>query len=158
MMGRHPGKPRLHRERGRRIFACRFTVDGRRYTLSTGETDEQKAMLVATRLFHETAATGGRATPARRLRRVIQPWPLLGGIYFARVGEHVKIGVATSIRNRLATLQTSSPQPIELVGVMPGTQKDETRLHKQWAAAHVSGEWFLLTPDLVTFIRKLERP
>jgi hypothetical protein len=77
-------------------------------------------------------------------------------IYFIEaVGVgHIKIGFTDGddALVRLATLQTGSPVPLRLLGTIPGTMEDETNLHRQFAAANVTGEWFKPIPDLLAMI------
>lgn len=58
-------------------------------------------------------------------------------------GGVVKIGyTAGDPAVRLTALQTGSPRPLRLLGLMPGSLKDEARLHAEFANLAVSGEWF----------------
>jgi hypothetical protein len=73
-------------------------------------------------------------------------------VYFAAVGGRIKIGWSKKVGTRIAQLQTGNAEPIELLGVLPGGRFHERRLHQQFAAARLSGEWFAATPDLLAFI------
>lgn len=73
------------------------------------------------------------------------------GVYVVSTPDgHVKIGhTARSIRGRVSTLQTGSPQELELVAVFPtdGDFKEiERALHWALSLARSQGEWFRLTP------------
>ena len=55
-----------------------------------------------------------------------------------------KIGRSTNPNTRESTLQAEDPQ-LELIWYHPGTNADETALHRKFAAKRVRGEWFDLT-------------
>lgn len=67
-----------------------------------------------------------------------------GWIYFVQVssGGSLKIGWAKDPSKRIKILQTSHPKPLRMLGVVPGTRSDERALHKRFAHARKSGEWF----------------
>lgn len=73
-------------------------------------------------------------------------------VYFIRCGDSVKIGVAVDVRKRLSSLQTGNPAPLSLMASMPGDEKAERKLHKQFSADRLSGEWFDLSPALREYI------
>lgn len=76
-------------------------------------------------------------------------------VYFARVGDRIKIGWSRKVGTRLAQLQTGNAAPVELLATQPGGRTVERRLHEMFAAARVSGEWFAATPDLLAHIADL---
>lgn len=53
-----------------------------------------------------------------------------------------KIGFAVNVEARVKKLQTASPFPLFLIKTVPGTPKQEARLHKMYNFCRVSGEWF----------------
>lgn len=65
-------------------------------------------------------------------------------IYFIRAVNSgaIKIGVSNDPRRRLESMQTGSPEPLELLGVLPGGVDEERRLHQRFAAYRIHGEWF----------------
>lgn len=67
-----------------------------------------------------------------------------GFIYLIRaIGTNrYKIGFAVNVEQRLKRIQTSSPFPLFLIKVVPGTPKKEAQLHKMYAHCRVHGEWF----------------
>lgn len=76
-------------------------------------------------------------------------------VYFLRSGDEgpIKIGfTGTTPNTRLAALQTGNPEPLRLIGAVPGTKTDESRLHTRFSAAWVQGEWFRPVPELLAFI------
>jgi hypothetical protein len=67
----------------------------------------------------------------------------------------VKIGVSGDPRRRLADLQRSTPEPLELLAVAQGDHAVEALLHKVFAPDHVRGEWFRRSETLTEFVRVL---
>jgi Meiotically up-regulated gene 113 len=67
-----------------------------------------------------------------------------GHIYFVQmlVGGPIKIGWATSVASRVATLQLGCPYPLVVLATMAGTMSDERELHKRFADHRLRGEWF----------------
>lgn len=74
-----------------------------------------------------------------------------GFVYFARIGEsdRVKIGFASDPRARVRNMQTSAPEPINLVRVLLGTPADERRLHTLFRPHWLAGEWFALSAEMI---------
>lgn len=76
-----------------------------------------------------------------------------GFVYFIRSGDHIKIGYATNVADRIRELQVGNPTPLQLLGVMPAARPDEKRLHGQFAQTRIVGEWFQATPVLIDYIK-----
>lgn len=88
-----------------------------------------------------------------------KPKPSL--VYFAQVGDFVKIGTTrNSVPVRLnaitkglvispAGTRGSNPR---LLGVMLGDAKAERAIHARFAAFHVTGEWVSISDELRAFI------
>lgn len=76
-------------------------------------------------------------------------------VYFAEADGRVKIGWSRKVATRIAQLQTGSAAPITLLGTTPGGVALERRLHQQFAAARVAGEWFEATPELRAYVEAL---
>ena len=78
-----------------------------------------------------------------------------GFVYFvvaAFVGL-VKIGYAgRDPDDRLASLQTGSPVPLERLAPVRGTRELEQELHKRFADLRTHGEWFQLGQPIKDFI------
>ena len=75
-----------------------------------------------------------------------------GLVYFMRRADGVgaiKIGCSKLPRRRLAAMQIWSPEKLEIVAAVPGTFADETRLHRQFAAHRLHGEWFEAAPPVL---------
>ena len=84
-----------------------------------------------------------------------QPELMVGGvtgyIYFVqmdRIGP-IKIGFTKNIGNRLLTMQVSSPYPLKLLCLFPGTEKVEKKIHACYSAIRMEGEWFLPHPIIL---------
>lgn len=63
-------------------------------------------------------------------------------IYLIRSGQYVKIGISECPRKRIASIQTSNPEPIELLATAPGGRELEARLHSRFANLRHNREWF----------------
>jgi hypothetical protein len=65
-------------------------------------------------------------------------------LYIVSSGDRVKIGVTSNIEQRIKTLSTGNPDPIELLYIeeryMP--HKAEKYLHREFQKNRVRGEWF----------------
>lgn len=75
-------------------------------------------------------------------------------VYYVRVGDHVKIGYTTNLRNRMQAYPTG-----RLLATEPGGLTLERQRHEQFAhALDVGREWFTITPDLMGHIKALAAP
>ena len=74
------------------------------------------------------------------------------GVYFILSGDRVKIGWSADVASRLNALQTGTADPLHVLHVIPGEQKDERRFHREFAAQHIRGEWFRLEGPLALFL------
>ena len=83
-------------------------------------------------------------------------------VYFIQngVGGPIKIGVTNNPLNRLRALQTGSPWPYILLGVvsdqsgLPSSARYyEQWLHKKFARFRLDGEWFDPVPEVLAFIK-----
>lgn len=80
-------------------------------------------------------------------------------VYFAKnmTAGYIKIGYSLTPPARVAALQTSSADPIELVGVISdGSIKLEKQLHERFKHARVKGEWFVETNELEDLIKQFK--
>jgi hypothetical protein len=76
-------------------------------------------------------------------------------VYFvqAREGDPIKIGRVSRahlLPSRLASLQTGSPYPLHVLGVVRGDK--EAELHRRFAAHRLSGEWFEAAWPILAFL------
>lgn len=86
----------------------------------------------------------GRAKPLASKR--------IGTVYFARIGEHIKIGYTTNLKERMSHLHA------ELLATMPGTMGTERALHAKFGALWVRGELFRPGQGLLDYIADLNTP
>jgi len=94
---------------------------------------------------------------AKRIQSERQAWQdaqVNAFVYFIidRQRQVVKIGVSQFPQKRLASLQTSNPNPLELALFVTGGYPLEKSLHERYAANRLSGEWFQLTEEIVAEI------
>lgn len=76
-------------------------------------------------------------------------------IYFVQGvnGGPIKIGTSRDPARRLSTMNTGSPEPLELLVKCRALPGMENRLHRIFAAGRLHGEWFDAdTPGLAEFI------
>lgn len=75
-------------------------------------------------------------------------------VYFVQDGKTgpVKIGWTANFPQRWKALQLWSAQPLRCRLLVRGEKKLEQRLHKQFAAQRLHGEWFSWSPELETLI------
>lgn len=79
-------------------------------------------------------------------------------VYFIQQGNSgpIKIGRAVDVVARIQALQTASPEPLTLLGVVIyGGPRMEARLHRMFAADRLLGEWFAPTDYLYEVIADL---
>lgn len=72
----------------------------------------------------------------------------LGHIYFARAGDHVKIGFAVDITSRIRTLRTGNVAKITVEESFASFIEAERMLHKHFKKDRVRGEWFKITFEM----------
>jgi hypothetical protein len=67
-----------------------------------------------------------------------------GFVYFVEqlANRHIKIGWARNPKERLKSFRTGSSTGIRLLGMIPGSRHLERKLHTDFQAFHVKGEWF----------------
>ena len=70
--------------------------------------------------------------------------------------EKIKIGFATDIHGRLATLQTGNPKELILVDTIYGPKEIERMLHRAFKKYRVSREWFSFSDQIDDFISDVE--
>lgn len=75
-------------------------------------------------------------------------------VYFVQAGAGgpIKIGVASNMSQRLCALQTGSPDLLSLLATLPGTTKDEMRLHRLLRSFRHRGEWFRPAPEVLAAV------
>lgn len=70
--------------------------------------------------------------------------------------SYVKIGYSKNPEARLASLQTATPERLDLIGYIPGNLDTERQFHSLFDHLRRNGEWFALTRQLYTCINQFE--
>lgn len=78
-----------------------------------------------------------------------------GYVYLIERDGHHKIGISKNPKSRISSMQTASSTPINLICTIATNDMEsfEAMLHNHFADKRLSGEWFVLTPDDVEYIR-----
>ena len=102
-------------------------------------------------LVSRIAADPTRVFPGIRRR---EPRLLTGWVYFiqAERSAAIKIGFATDVSKRIAQLQTGTHEALVLIGLLPGTVRDEKALHRRFCHYRIRSEWFEPSGELLDFI------
>jgi hypothetical protein len=66
-----------------------------------------------------------------------------GKVYFVSAPGRIKIGYTTQPEVRLAHLQATDMERLEVIGVVDGLRSDEKALHERLDSHRLRGEWFL---------------
>jgi len=79
-----------------------------------------------------------------------------GHVYFVESGEDgpIKIGWSQDVERRIAELQVANAHKLNLLGVVPGTMKNEGELHAKFAHIRMEAEWFQNTEEIHEYLRK----
>ena len=79
------------------------------------------------------------ATRARTQKRREQQGDNPGWVYYAKIGDNIKIGYAADVKKRMAQY----PPETRVLAVEPGSKKLERERHKEFAHSLIHGrEWF----------------
>lgn len=80
-------------------------------------------------------------------------------MYFIAVkGRHhspIKIGSTQNVEQRMSTLQTFTPDELQLIGHVEGNYKDEALIHRAFSAQHLRSEWFQYSPELERVVSQI---
>src|SRR5690348_3896500 len=63
-------------------------------------------------------------------------------IYFFACREFVKIGWSTDPAQRLSAVQVSNPDPVTLVALISGGEREEAALHSAFKTLYHRAEWY----------------
>lgn len=75
-------------------------------------------------------------------------------VYVVQCVQYTKIGyTSTPIRQRMTALRATNPFPLILIGVAPGFDSLERKLHKQFADYHHRFEWFAFDESAMEHVR-----
>ena len=80
-------------------------------------------------------------------------------VYFISDGNYIKIGVATDLLRRLASLQTGNPNKLEVKCIIEFESKreasyQESRIHRYFKSKHHFGEWFDLSDEDILLVQQ----
>jgi hypothetical protein len=81
-------------------------------------------------------------------------------VYFIQsmANDLIKIGYSSRVSCRRQELSYIMGVELVLLGVIDGTRKDETVLHKRFSDLRTKGEWFCPADELLSFIDQNARP
>jgi excisionase family DNA binding protein len=86
------------------------------------------------------------------------PWDdeITGRVYFLRTycGRFVKIGYAMDVSKRVTAIDLCHPEPLTLLGSVPGNPRIEKFFHRKFKDMRVRGEWFRLSAELKQHIQE----
>lgn len=71
--------------------------------------------------------------------------------------RNVKIGFSTDVNQRLAGMQTGSPDELKVIGCWPGSQAEEQMIHGQMAQWRLHREWFFPSPEVLALVGERNR-
>lgn len=74
-------------------------------------------------------------------------------VYFAYSGGLIKIGWSLTPRSRQAELSAASALPVTMILLVPGSEADERKFHKRFAASRVHHEWFRIDKKMRDFLK-----
>ena len=80
-----------------------------------------------------------------------------GYVYFVRNSDNdvIKIGFASNLGARIASLQTGNPELLVLVMSLLGSREEEKQIHERFSSKRLRGEWFSLDAELEEFLDDL---
>lgn len=80
-------------------------------------------------------------------------------VYIVEAGPSgpCKVGYSERVRLRIEDLQVGNPQPLRLLGTLPGGIEVESALHAHLRSEWLHGEWFLRGPRLRALIGEVSR-
>ena len=102
-------------------------------------------------------STSGLMTPGNEVLMCAQP---ITCVYFVQSGHGgpVKIGIATDVKKRLSSMQTSNPVSLVLMAAVPGGLDLERELHARFNIGCIRNEWFKRdTPGLIETVEHILR-
>lgn len=102
-----------------------------------------------------------RSLAAERLIPVYRSKPakIPTDLYFVETDcaeRHIKIGITSNIKDRVATMQMHCPYKIVLLKLVPGCAHMEKDLHIRFASDRIVGEWFKRSDDLLAVVEGLD--
>ena len=74
-------------------------------------------------------------------------------VYFAKIGDKVKIGTTGNVKARVQCISTNTPEKVEILLVIDGDRKLEKILHSGFCKSKHKGEWFNYTDEIKDYIK-----
>lgn len=90
----------------------------------------------------------------RKVARGQKVWVTV--VYFIVSPTAIKIGRTKDAARRTAVIQTSHPEPLQLVATVDGGLALEKEYHRRFAPHRLRGEWFAPHPDILSEIARLQ--
>lgn len=119
--------------------------------------EEEKAKKIADELKKQQTAENRKAGIEKtKVTRYKNKYP--GFVYFIQ-GENggaIKIGFSKNPDSRLRELQTSYPDMLKILCLVPGSYKAEKEYHENFKDIRLNGEWFKPTKELLKEIEELK--
>lgn len=98
------------------------------------------------------ATLGKRLQEERTPRKVKRHTDTEGQVYFLQSDNAVKIGWTSDLEQRMKSYSPGA----KILAVMPGTRKDETRLHRKFAHLRTNRrEWFAYSPQVMEEVGRI---
>lgn len=90
----------------------------------------------------------------------LRPKEVHSWVYFAQRGDDgpIKIGTSKHPVSRVKDLSSASAEGLMLLGVIPGSRKEEQQLHLRFTSCRLNGEWFRPDAALCAYIAEHARP
>jgi len=140
------GEPKTRQELAREAGVGTSTIDRAIAVEKAGRSDEVIAgKRTATEVIAEEKSKS-------------EGMPLVG-VYFLK-SEHsgrIKIGFSRQLPRRIDEIKGASPEPVELLHVIPDASPDlESALHDKFHNLRIGGEWFEGSQDLLEYVDSLK--
>lgn len=75
-------------------------------------------------------------------------------LYVIKCCDYYKIGTTKNLTERIRTIQSGNPFPLELVYYGVGEGETENYWHYTFEDKHHKGEWYMLTKEDIEFIKE----
>lgn len=104
-------------------------------------------LMVFTRAYSENRPRSGDPVPGALGIPLVEK---IYHVYYVQFADRIKIGVTSDLVARLSALPHDA-----LLAVEKGDHERERERHKQFAGDRISGEWFVMSDDLMRHIEEL---
>lgn len=119
--------------------------------------EEEKAKKITDELKkHQAIENRRQGIEKAKITRYKNRYP--GFVYFVQgeFGGGIKIGYSKTPESRLKQLQTSYPDTLKILVLVPGNNKDEKTYHRKFEHIKLNGEWFKPEKELLDEIENLK--